>query len=51
MATAAKHQLTSGISTTWFAGVALLVVAFLVIAAPGVLPADEAHTGVTLVGP
>jgi len=51
MGAAAKHQLTSGTGTTWFAGVALLVVAFLVIAAPRVFPADEAHTGVTLVGP
>jgi hypothetical protein len=37
MGAAAKYLLASCNSATWFAGVALLVVAVLVIAAPGAL--------------
>lgn len=51
MSATAKHLLASCSSATWFAGIALLFVALLVIAAPGVFPADDGHTGVTLVGP
>ena len=36
---------------TLFAGLALLVVAFLVIAQPRAFPTDTGHTGVALIGP
>jgi hypothetical protein len=51
MGAAAKYLLASCNSATWFAGVALLGVAFLVIAVPGVSPVDAGRAGVTLIGP
>jgi hypothetical protein len=50
MSVAAKSPSASNRGTL-LAGLALLAVVFLVIALPGIFPADAAHTGVMLVGP
>jgi hypothetical protein len=50
MNTATNNQ-ASASGTNWFAALAFLVVAILVVAAPGILPTDAAQTGVQLIGP
>jgi hypothetical protein len=46
-----SNRQASSNGTAIFAALAFLVVAILVIVAPGIVPADAAHAGVLLIGP